>query len=55
MVDPGGLKEASAFKRIRLLRFLYFCNGKFPGPGIGMNDLERFPGKGTVREHDGHP
>ncbi len=55
MVDPGGLKEAAAFKRIRLLGFLYFCNGKLPGLGIGMNDLERFPGKSTVREHDGHP
>ena len=24
VVDPGGLKEASAFERIRLLCFLYF-------------------------------
>ncbi len=29
VVDPGGLKEAAAFKRIRLLCFLYFCDGKF--------------------------
>ena len=55
MVDPGGLKEAAAFKRIRLLCFLYFCDGKLPGLGIGMNDLKRFPGKGAVWEHDGHP
>ena len=55
VVDPGGLKEAAAFKRIRLLCFLYFCDGKLPGLGIGMNDLKRFPGKGTVWEHDGHP
>ena len=43
VVDPGGLKEAAAFKRIRLLCFLYFCDGKFPGLGIGMNDLEGGP------------
>ena len=55
VVDPGGLKEAAAPQRIRLLCFLYFCDGKLPGLGIGMNDLKRFPGKGAVWEHDGHP
>ena len=55
MVDPGGLKEAAAFKRIRLLCFLYFCDGKLPGLGIGMYDLKGFPDKSAIREHDGHP
>ena len=55
VIDPGGLKEATAFERIRLLCFLYFCDGKLPGLWIGMNDLERFPDKRSVREHDGHP
>ncbi len=55
VVDPGGLKEAAAFKGIRLLGFFYFSSGKLPGPGIGMDNLEGFPGKRTIREHDRHP
>ena len=55
MVDPGGLKEAAAFKRIRLLCFFYFCNCKIPGMRVGMQDFERLTGEGTVWEHDGHP
>ena len=55
VVDPGGLKEAAAFKRIRALCFLYFCDGKLAGLGIGMNDLKWFSDKRTVWEHDGHP
>ena len=55
VVDPGGLEEAAAFKRIRLLRFLYFCDSELPGLWIGMYDLKRLPGKHAVREHDGHP
>ncbi len=55
MVDPGGLKEAAAPQRIRLLCFLYFCDGKLPGLGIGMYDLKGFPDKSAIREHDGHP
>ena len=40
VVDPGRLKEAAAFERIRLLRFLYFCDSEISGPGIRMDDLE---------------
>ena len=55
VIDPSGLKEAAAFKRIRLLSFLYFCDGKFTGQGIRMDDLKRFSGKGAIWEHAGHP
>ena len=55
MVDPGGLKEAAAFKGIHLLCFLYFCDGKLTGLRIRVNDLKWFPGEGPVWEHDGHP
>ncbi len=55
VVDPGGLKEASAFERIRLLRFLYFCDGKLTGLGNRVNDLKRFSSENAIGEHDGHP
>lgn len=45
MVDPGRLKEAAAFERIRLLRFLYFCDSEVSGSGIRMDDLKGFPDK----------
>ena len=43
MVDPGRLKEAAAFERIRLLRFLYFCDSEVSGSGIRMDDLKELP------------
>ncbi len=55
MVDPDGLKEAAAFKRIRLLYFLYFWEGKLLGMGIGMDNLKRLLGKSAIWVHDGHP
>ena len=55
VVDPGGLKEASAFERIRLLCFLYFCDGKLTGLRIRVNDLKRFSCENAIGEHDGHP
>ena len=55
VVDPGGLKEATAFERIHLLGFLYFCDGKLTGLRIGMNDLKWFSGENAIGEHDGHP
>ena len=55
VVDPGGLKEAAAFKRIRLLRFLYFCDGKLTGRRIRVDDLKRFSCEDAIGEHDGHP
>ena len=55
MVDPSGLKEATAFERIHLLGFLYFCDGKLTGLGIRVNDLEWFSSENAIGEHDGHP
>ncbi|MDE8703566.1 hypothetical protein PZH32_11460, partial [Adlercreutzia equolifaciens] len=55
MVDPGRLKEAAAFERIRLLRFLYFCDSEVSGSGIRMDDLKGFPDKSPIREGDRHP
>ena len=55
VVDPGRLKEAAAFERIRLLRFLYFCDSEFSGPGIRMDDLKRLPYKRTIGESNRHP
>ena len=43
MVDPGRLKEAAAFERIRLFSFLYFCDSEVSGSGIRMDDLKGFP------------
>ena len=43
MVDPGRLKEAAAFERIRLLCFFYFCDSKVSGPWIRMDDLKGLP------------
>ena len=55
VVDPGRLKEAAAFERIRLLRFLYFCDSEISGPGIRMDDLKRLPNKRTIGESNRHP
>lgn len=55
MVDPGRLKEAAAFERIRLLCFFYFCDSKVSGLWIRMDDLKGLPDKRTVREGDRHP
>ena len=55
VVDPGGLKEATAFERIHLLGFLYFCDSKLTGLWIRVNDLKRFSGENAIGEHDGHP
>ena len=55
MVDPGRLKEAAAFERIRLLRFLYFCDSQVSEPGSEWTILKGLPGKRTVREGDRHP
>ena len=55
VVDPGRLKEAAAFERIRLLCFLYFCDSEVPGFGIGMEDLEGLPNKRTIGESNRHP
>ena len=55
VVDPGRLKEASAFEGIQFLCFLYFCDSQFPGVRIMMDDLKGLPGKGAIREGDGHP
>ena len=55
MVDPGRLKEAAAFERIRLLCFFYFCDSKVSGAWIGMDDLKGLPDKRTVWEGDRHP
>ena len=49
------LKEASAFEGIQFLCFLYFCDSQFPGVRIMMDDLKGLPGKGAIREGDGHP
>ena len=43
VVDPGRLKEAAAFERIRLLRFLYFCDSEISGPGSEWMILKGFP------------
>ena len=48
MVDPGGLKEATAFKRIHLLGFLYFCDGKLTGLWIRVNDFKWFSGGNAI-------
>ena len=50
MVDPGRLKEAAAFERIRLLGFLYFCDSEVSGRGIRMDDLKGLPDKRTIGE-----
>ena len=55
VIDSGGLKEASAFERIRLLCFLYFCHCKFPGSRVRVQDFEGLSSEGAVWEHDGHP
>ena len=55
VIDPGGLKEAAAFEGIRLLCFLYFYHSKLSGLMVGMDDLERFPEKSSIRESDRHP
>ena len=54
MVDPGRLKEAAAFERIRLLCFFYFCDGEISGPGIRMDDLKGLPDKRAIGERNGH-
>ena len=55
MVDPGRLKEAAAFERIRLLRFLYFCDSQVSGAWIRMDDFKGLPGKEPLGESDRHP
>src|SRR5699024_7298053 len=55
VVDPGRLKEAAAFERIRLLRFLYFCDSEISGHGTRMDDLKRLPYKRTIGESNRHP
>ena len=55
VVDPGRLKEAAAFERIRFLCFFYFCDSKVSGPWIRMDDLKGLPDKRTVREGNRHP
>jgi len=55
VIDPGGLKEAAAFERIRLLCFLYFCDSKLTGLRIGVDDLKGFSSEEAIWEHDGHP
>ena len=49
------IEEAAAFERIRLLRFLYFCDSEVSGSGIRMDDLKGFPDKSPIREGDRHP
>ena len=41
VVDPGSLKEAAAFERICLLRFLYFCDSELSGQ---IDLIRGFPG-----------
>ena len=48
VVDPGRLKEAAAFERIRLLCFFYFCDSEISGPRIRMDDLKGLPDKRTI-------
>ena len=48
MVDPGRLKEAAAFERIRLLRFLYFCDSEVSGSGSEWTILKGFPIKAPL-------
>ena len=55
MVDPGRLKEASAFEGIQFLCFLYFCDSKLSGVRVVMYDLKGFSNKGAIRESNGHP
>ena len=55
MVDLGRLKEATAFERIRLLCFFYFCDGGFSGPGVRMDNLKGLSYKGTIGESNRHP
>ena len=55
MVDPGRLKEAAAFERIRLLCFFYFCDSEISGPRIRMDNLKGLPDKRTIGERNGHP
>ena len=43
VADPGGLKEASAFKGIRLLCFFYFGYCKIPRMRVRVQDFERLP------------
>lgn len=50
VVDPGRLKEAAAFERIRLLCFFYFCDSEISGPRIRMDDLKGLPDKRTIGE-----
>ena len=50
MVDPGRLKEAAAFERIRLLCFFYFCDSEISGPVIRMDD---FKGASRQKNHWG--
>ena len=40
VVDPGRLKEAAAFERIRLLCFFYFCDSEISGPGMILRSEE---------------
>ena len=55
VVDPGRLKEAAAFERIRLLCFFYFCDSEISGPVIRMDDFKGLPDKRTIGEHNRHP
>ena len=55
VVDPGRLKEAAAFERIRLLCFFYFCDSKVSGAWVGMDDFKGLPDKRTVWESNRHP
>ena len=43
VVDPGRLKEAAAFERIRLLRFLYFVTARSLDLGSEWMILKGFP------------
>lgn len=48
MVDPGRLKEAAAFERIRLLRFLYFVTARSLDLGSEWTTLKGFPIKAPL-------
>ena len=55
VVDPSGLKEATTFKRVHLLRFLYFLDSEISRLRIGMDDFERPPNERLIWESYGHP
>ena len=55
VVDPSGLKEATAFKRVHLLCFLYFLDSEISRLRVGVDDFEGLPDERLIRESNGHP